>query len=330
MTSLGLRLAAFSNLTFQKLREGYFDVDEDIAYHVFDLSLKYWEFGGDVSRTPLRLLAQHVRKLEAAQNRSNRAMSIELSNSSIQKQLWRLQFFSEDFDQVVEYYLKMCPSRTDAAFLCRIFSLGKEGFRTWEKARFKRSKPTTTPTISTSTISMPKLKSKTQKTPSPIKRKQAPTAVSPENLLPSPPAATAATQNNEKDNNDIFALHEHDPPAFTRDISSTITRSKTRFAVDSKNKPYTTASTTTAADEIAGSRIVDSTVLCGATPPGDDEFAAAAAMMSCHSGVENENKNADEGGFEKLGCLKEKQVQDRGLAEEVGRNQLQPSSCSII
>jgi hypothetical protein len=279
MTSLSLRLASLTNLRFQQIMDGVADADEDSAHYIFEQSIKFWRCGGEMALVPMRLLYQH---LETAEERDEQAKKRGVYDLTIKKQIRNLEFLLDLLTEEIKHQLKHCPSRSEAALLSRIFCLGKEGLRIWDRARRRQPKVSVT--------KKPMYRSKARKAAA--KRKQASTAT-PDNALPPPSPSnededTSPVTRNE---NNYDESGENDPPAFTRDPS--ITRVKTRFAIIQSTPPLPAAAATTLDDFDDTITEANSTVRKGKTPPGEDEFAAAAAMVTC-KGCGEESNTADD------------------------------------
>jgi len=311
MTSLSLRLICLSNLRFQA------EADDYNAHYIFEQSVKYWRCGGDAAFVPLRLLNRH---LETAEERNEQAITRGLQEPAMKKKIVNLKLLFDLFMKEIEHELKRAPSRTDAACLSRIFCLGKEGVRIWERARFRR-KPVAP------VNKKPKYRSNARNAAA--KRKQAPTATTPDNLLP-PPSPKHSNEDDQEVTSPATTIEaghdessENDPPAFTRDPS--ITRFKTRFAIQSSS-PLPAAAPLNVFDDTLCE--ANSAERSGTTPPGEDNFAAAAPMV-IPKGDGEESNTADstvpvKATEEKQEGVKEKQ--GRGIAEDIE----QMTACLII
>ncbi len=264
----------------QKIRYGVSIDERDDPHYLFTLSMKCWRCGGDNNLFPLLLCSQ---QLEAAEKR----IATGRDSLSLEPEKWRLESFLDQFYEELEEELKHCESRSEAGLLCRIFCLDSDAIRIWERSHFKR-----------------RARSANTYRNSAVKRKQAPTAVTPENLSPAParpvesheetfPAAT-------EDVADDF--EDHDPPAFTKEPS--ITHSKTRFAVEtSSNQSETAAAVSPAPEpaavpihfeiidefkEIINARAVSLDVFKNIEKPAEDEVEAEEASKD---GLETEGAN---------------------------------------
>jgi hypothetical protein len=298
MTSLNvLQLVALSNLTLQKIRDGIAAKNDENAYYIFHLSMKYRHCEGTATLAPVKLLDA---QLDAAKEVNEQAMDRGIHELAIKNRVWRLEIFLDEICEEVEEQLKHCATRTQAAIISRAFCLGREGIRIWERAHIKR-KP---------------LYQKNSRSKAAVKRKQPPTAATPADLSP-PPPATSLLDNNQDDplpespaiatTEDVKdESEEHDPPAFTRDTS--ITRIKTRFAKE-QTKPSSSSSSPAPSSPLSSSlldsnsnttdwSIRSSTIPNGATPPGDDEFAAIEAMMTCKDGLKGNDTEIDKAAVE--------------------------------
>jgi hypothetical protein len=217
MSSLALQLAAFANLKFQQIRDGITEADEEFAHRLLQLSVKYWHCG-DSTLVPMRLLGHQI---DAAQERKTNRLAGSMHKQTSKLQIWRLELLSDLIMEEVEHELKHCLSRSDAALLSEIFSLGKEGIRMWERARSFRRKPMAP------AVQRPKYRCNARNAA--LKRKQVPTDMVPENLLP----PTNPSNSNQYDENfspanansdEVFkdeSEDDHDPFGCTRDPSFT-------------------------------------------------------------------------------------------------------------